>query len=64
MTGFVDADLHHERVDQHDQVALVDRPVLPGANVVEDRVGHVRDEVLRHGHAVDLFEVAADPGKQ
>ena len=33
-------DLEHERVEEHDRVDIIKRPLLPSASVVHHRVGH------------------------
>lgn len=56
----VDTDLHDESIDPHDRVALVEWAGLPGPDVVEDRISHIRDEVLGDIHVIDLGQVHTD----
>jgi len=54
------ADLHDKRVEVDDRVDRLQRPRLPGLDVVEDRVGDLRDQVRGDLGAVDLVQVALD----
>src|SRR6266545_4096382 len=53
-----DRDLH--RVQVHDDVQLLQRSALPGADVVLDRTGHLRDQPLGDLDAVQLAQVPLD----
>ena len=39
------ADLEHQRVEEHDRVDVLQRPLLPRAGVVHDRVGDSADQI-------------------
>ena len=54
------ADLQHQRVEEHDRVDVIQRPGLPGAGVVHDRVGDPADQVAADLDAVDLLQVRLD----
>src|SRR6266511_1070974 len=54
------ADRHLQRVQVDDDVQLVERPGLPGADVVLDRARHLRDQPLGDVDAVQLAQVALD----
>jgi hypothetical protein len=53
-------DLEHQRVEEHDRVDVLQRPGLPGAGVVHDRVGDAADQIPSDFDAVDLSEVRFD----
>ncbi len=53
-------DLQHERVEEHDRVDIIKRPLLPSASIVHHRVGHPRDQLAADVHAVELAQVALD----
>gem|GEM_PF-3764028 len=53
-------DLHHDRVDEHDRVDPIQRPVLPFGHLLDHLVGDLRDRVLAHRGAVDVIEVRCD----
>ena len=54
------ADLDHQRVDEDDRIALVQRPGLPCLDLFEHRVGDHGDGVRRQFGAVDALQVMAD----
>src|SRR6058998_2671256 len=57
-----DRDLHRVQVDGH--VQLLERPALPGTDVVLDRTGHLRDQPVRDVDAVQLAQMPLDlPGR-
>jgi hypothetical protein len=51
------ADLHLDRVDEHDRVNRVERPGLPLRHPVHDPVGDRRDGLLRYFRAIDFLQV-------
>jgi hypothetical protein len=53
-------DLQHHAVEEHDRVDVLQRPGLPGAGVVHDRVGHAADQIPPDFDAVDVGEVRFD----
>src|SRR6266581_4565245 len=53
-----DRDLHRVQVDG--DVELLERPALPGADVVLDRGGHLRDQPVGDIDAVQLAQVPLD----
>src|SRR6266508_3897105 len=53
-----DRDLHRVRVD--DDVQLIERPALPGADVALDRRRHLADQPLRDVDAVQLAQMPLD----
>src|SRR6266566_1741195 len=53
-------DLEDERVEEDDRVDVIERPLLPLADVVHDRVGDPADQVAAHLDAVDLGQVRLD----
>src|SRR6266496_2945216 len=53
-----DRDLHRVQVDG--DVQLLERPALPGADVVLDRGGHLRDQPVRDVDAIELAQVPLD----
>jgi hypothetical protein len=49
----------------NDRVDAVERPVLPGCELVDDLVGDLGDQLARHLGAIDLGQVRGDlPGGQ
>jgi membrane protein DedA with SNARE-associated domain len=57
------AHLDADRVDVQDRIDRVDRPVLPGGDLLGDHVGDSGDRRRRHLGAVDLGQVGGDvPG--
>ena len=60
LDGAAFADLEHERVEEHDGVDVLQRPGLPGADVVHDRVGDAADQVAADADAVDVGQVRLD----
>ena len=53
-------DLQHQRVEEDHRVDVLQRPLRPGADVVHDRVGDLRDQLAADLHAVDLLQVRLD----
>src|SRR5215813_12401690 len=53
-------DLHHQRVQVEDDIELLQRPPLPGADFLNHTVGDGRDQLRRDLHAVDLFQMPLD----
>src|SRR6266550_1340809 len=51
------ADRHPHRVQVNDDLQLLERPALPGADVVLDRGGHLADQPLRDVDAVQLAQL-------
>ena len=58
------ADLDHQRVEKEHRVDVVERSLLPGADVVDDRVGDAADQVAADLDAVDLLEVRLDVARR
>ena len=54
------ADLQHHAVQEHDRVDILQRPGLPRAGVLHDRVGDAADQIPSDFDAVDLGEVRFD----
>ena len=54
------ADLHAQRVEEHDRVGRLERPGLPGGDLVDHLVGDGGDEVRGDLDAVELAHVALD----
>src|SRR6266542_2829423 len=54
------ADRDLERVQIDNRVQLLERPALPGADVVLDRGGHLADQPVRDVDAVQLAQVPLD----
>lgn len=54
------ADLHPERVEDHDRIHPVQRPALPFADLVEHGIGHTADQIGRDLQPIDLFKMGAD----
>ena len=54
------ADLEHERVKEQDRVKVIQRPLLPGLDVLEDRVGDPADQIPSDRHPVELAQVSLD----
>src|SRR5246500_232062 len=52
--------LHHQRVQVHDRIQLLQRPPLPQFHFLDHRVGHVGDQRRRNFDPVHLFQVALD----
>src|SRR6266545_1113908 len=58
------ADRDLERVQIDNRVQLLERPALPGADVVLDRGGHLADQPVRDVDAVQLAQMPLDlPGR-
>jgi hypothetical protein len=53
-----DRDLQRVQVDDH--VQLLERPALPGPDVVLDRRGHLRDQPVRDVDAIPLAQMPLD----
>ena len=51
------AHLHIQRVEIHDRVQRLQRPILPRLDLVGDGVGYVRDQGGAHLHPVYLFQM-------
>ena len=54
------APLHDEGVQEDDRVDGIERPVLPCLDLVEDAVGHPRDQVGRNLDRVHLLQLGLD----
>ena len=54
------ADLHPQRVEEHQRIERLERPVLPFGHLVQDGVGHRADQVGRDVDAIELAQVALD----
>ena len=54
------ADLDPQRVEEHQRIDGLERPRLPGGDLVQHRVGDGADEVGRHHEAVELAHMADD----
>ena len=52
--------LHHQRVQEHDRIERLQRTVLPGLDLFQHRIGHLRYQRRAHFHAVDLPQVPLD----
>src|SRR5439155_4828363 len=57
-------DLEDERVEEDDRVDVVERPLLPLAHVLHDRVGDPADQVAADADAVDLGQVRLDVARR
>ena len=53
-------DLDHDRVQEHHRVDRVQRPGLPGADLLQHLVGDPRDRLVGQLGAVDLLQVVQD----
>ncbi len=59
------ADLQDHAVQEHHRVDVLERPALPSASVVHDRIGDPANQVTSHFDAVDLGQVRFDiPGRK
>ena len=58
--GAPGADLHHEGVDVEDRVDRVEGSGLPLVELIDDPVGHLRDQRWGHLDLVHAAELAAD----
>ena len=59
------ADLQDERVQEHDRIDVIQRPRLPGTDIVHHRVGDLRDQIAADLNAVELLQEPLDlPGRQ
>src|SRR5262245_19792016 len=54
------ADLDPKRVEHHQRVEALERPVLPFPRLLDHRVGHLADQVGTHFDPVDLLQMALD----
>ena len=54
------AHLHHKRIQIDDRINRIQRPRLPGLDLFDHRIGHVRDQRWRNLHLVHLFKMALD----
>ncbi len=54
------ADLQDHAVQEHHRVDVLERPALPSASVVHDRIGDPANQVTSHFDAVDLGQVRFD----
>ena len=54
------ADLDHDRVQEHHRVDRIQRPGLPGPDLLQHRVGDPGDGLGRQLGAVDLLQVVQD----
>jgi hypothetical protein len=54
------ADLEHHAVKEQDRVDVLERPVLPLAHVVHNRVGDPADQIPPHRDSVELAQVRLD----
>jgi hypothetical protein len=54
------ADLHHQRVQVDDRVDLLQRPGLPGFDLVQDPVGDLRDGLVRQLRPEGALKVMLD----
>ena len=52
-------DLQHERVKEQHRVDVLQRPLLPGTDVVHHRIGHPADQVPADLDAVELAQMRA-----
>jgi hypothetical protein len=50
-------DLQHQGVEEHDGIDVIQRPLLPRAGVIHDRVGDAADQVAPDLHAIDLGDM-------
>ena len=57
MRGAAVADLDHQSVEEHDRVDVLQRPLLPGSDVIHDRVGDAADEVVPDLDTIELGQV-------
>src|SRR4051812_39028698 len=58
------ADLQHQRVEEDDRVDVIERALLPLADVVHDGVGDAADQVAADLDAVDLGQVRLDVARR
>jgi hypothetical protein len=56
-------DLDPERVEENQRIACLERPVLPFADRLQDRVGDGRDEIGANVDPIKLDEMAWDPAE-
>jgi len=54
------ADLHPDRIEEHQRVAGIERAALPLRDRLQHCVGDRRDQVGRHVDAVQLLQMSAD----
>lgn len=54
------ADLDPDRVEEDQRVGRIERPLLPGGDLVEYGVGHRADQVGRHVNPVQIVRVPGD----
>ena len=52
------ADFHPQRVEKHQRITRLQRPVLPFADRLQNRVGHRRDQIGRNLEPIDLEQMA------
>lgn len=52
------ADLHPQRVEEHDRITGIERPSLPLLDLVQHRVGHPADQVGRYLGAIKLLQMS------
>jgi hypothetical protein len=64
LDGTAFADLEHQAVEEDHRVDVVQRSLLPGADVVHDRIGDAADQVAADLHAVDLGQVRLDVARR
>src|SRR3546814_5711269 len=53
-------DLDPDRVEEDQRINRVKRPLLPGGDLVEDRIGHRADQIGRDVDTVQIAQVPAD----
>jgi site-specific DNA recombinase len=54
------ADLHPQRIEEHQGIDCLERPVLPLGDLVQDGVGHRADQVGRDVDAVEFRQMPLD----
>jgi hypothetical protein len=54
------ADIHPQRVKEHQRIGRIKRPLLPCRHLVKHRIGHRADQVGRHLHALELAQTPAN----
>ena len=54
------ADFHPQRIEEHQRIDRIERPLLPGRYFIEHGVGHRADQVRRYVDAVQLVQMPDD----
>src|SRR6266436_8937324 len=54
------SNLHVQRIQIQNRIQCLQRPVLPSFHLLDDCVGHFRNQRRAHFHSVDLLQVPLD----